>query len=97
MDEGCSVSLVHEIWKFTLHPNAVGVPLPRGAKIIAVAEQKSSLCVWADVIPAGTPWVTRLFVVQGTGQPFTHDLPHIGTVVMTDGLVWHIFDGGETL
>ncbi len=71
-----------------------------GAKIVHVAEQAGGLYVWAHVDPDAQE-VDRSLIVAPTGghvplsgrnvSPF----PRIGTVVMKNGLVWHIFDGGE--
>lgn len=65
------------------------VTMPSGARILAVASQRDSLCVWAHVDP-GAPVATYKFRIVGTGHPLDTSAGYIGTVVI-DPFVWHVF------
>lgn len=65
--------------------------MPEGARPIAVAEQRSTLCMWAEV-ESENQNVEHIFHVRGTGHPMRGDEGQfIGTVVMSYGLVWHVY------
>jgi hypothetical protein len=84
-----------EVWKFPLAliDNQV-VAMPEGSDLLHVGEQYGTLTLWARVTPTGQREVDRLIIVRGTGHPIFAQ-PHVGTVLMPNGLVWHVFDGGE--
>lgn len=75
------------------------VRMPAGGKIIHVGEQKfsqSPLCLWA-MVDSGAEMKTRKIGVLGTGaENFECYSPseNIGTVICSNGFVWHVFDGG---
>ena len=83
------------IWKFAIPlGDLVSIAMPRGAKIIHVANQFGMPTIWALVDPA-EPWVTREFRFAGTGH-LIHDHhlgKHAGSFFMEGGsLVLHIFE-----
>ena len=70
--------------------------LPARAHILHVDEQDGELTVWyavpkADSIVSAT---TRTLHVYGTGYAILPSMfrTHVGTVCMSSGLVWHVFD-----
>lgn len=71
------------------------IPMPRFARPIAVAEQAGALCLWAEV-DANEPLVNRDIHIRGTGNPLLgNEGRHIGSVVMSYGLVWHCYEDAE--
>ncbi len=70
------------------------IELYQGYYCLEVAEQDGTLCLWAlvDTELARVPMKIRIF---GTGHPFQEGvneyLIHLGTVVMSVGFVWHVF------
>lgn len=72
-----------------------GLRMPSGAVLLDMQCQGGDLMVWAAVDP-GAPVLTRDLSVIGTGW----ELPggkqsYVATAQTQDGLVWHLFDGGE--
>lgn len=83
------------VWKF---PVAIGdtvtVLMPEHAIPLAVAEQNTILCMWAEV-DVDAPLRPREFHIRGTGHPLRgNEGKYIGTVVMWNNLVWHVYDEG---
>ncbi len=70
------------------------IELPRGAKLLHIAEQNSALCLWA-LVDTVAKIVPVSFRVVGTGHEFndTEDFPvFVGTALMMRGsLVFHVF------
>jgi hypothetical protein len=67
--------------------------VPRVHRFIHVAEQHEKLCLWA-VVDNNTELVDVEVMIVGTGFEQMSDKParHIGTALMSDGLVWHVFE-----
>lgn len=80
------------------------IDIPSGSRVLSVQEQRGVLCLWAVV--DGSKQSTGNFKIRifGTGNPlpnglldFSYDAPSgyniefVGTVQMSNGLVWHIF------
>ena len=85
------------IWKFTLAiANMQDIEMPRGARILSIAQQHGKLCLWALVNPEADR-VKRALRIAGTGHQCDARAAHfVGTVLCNDGLlVWHVFDYGE--
>lgn len=86
--------MIKTIYKYPLTPLTTNDPhMPMGEKILHVGpDGGGKLCVWALVDPEEMTAPVLLTVV-GTGQPFMLDREgkHVGTAVMADGLVWHVF------
>lgn len=73
------------------------VPMPAGSVILSAAVQRETICLWAMVDP-NTPPVGRVIVIVGTG----HEVPagvaasdFLGTVQLSGGLVFHVFECRE--
>jgi hypothetical protein len=83
------------IWKFNLPIDDTSVAvMPEHAIPLAVAEQHGALYLWAEV-DESAPIAQREFHIRGTGHPLRgNEGKYIGTVVMTGGLVWHVFNDG---
>ena len=71
------------------------IQMPNGAKVLSAGEQMGKLFVWAHVNP-DVDLVPHQFRVAGTGHRMEQLLEgFIGTVLMVNGLVWHVFYLGE--
>ena len=81
------------IWKFTLEiKNMQRIFMPRGAKILSVANQNGSICLWA-IVDRSAVVEERNFGVFGTG----HDVGFLGKdefldTVFIEEFVWHVFE-----
>lgn len=84
------------IWKYKLTiTDEQTITMPPEAKVLSAHEQDGELCIWALVTPA-TAKSARTFLVIGTGNPCPPltNCDFIGTVLMPNGLVWHVFEKG---
>jgi hypothetical protein len=83
------------IWKFNLPISDTSIAvMPEHALPLSVAEQDGALYLWAEV-NTDAPFSPREFKVRGTGHPLHgNEGKYIGTVVMKNGLVWHVYDEG---
>jgi hypothetical protein len=89
-----------QIWKFDLRPHSIYIDIPKGARVLSTGAQGFEVVIWVLVDPEAMK-VPRMVFAHPTGP----DLPKIlderpgtefiGTVQMDDGLVFHVFDGGE--
>lgn len=81
------------VWKFVIADPETPVQMPRGARVLHVAEQRGDVCVWAEVDPS-MPLEPRRFVVAGTGHPLpAYRGPFLGTVLLAGGaLVYHVWE-----
>ena len=88
---------MRKIWKWELEikdDQVITAPLG-GLEYLDVQEQDGKLCLWGVV----TDWETMgayTIYIFGTGHPIPNYLDtntYIGTVVMSNGLVWHVFGG----
>lgn len=71
--------------------------LPRGAKVLSVAEQHGSVQLWALVnTDRDAPTDRRMFRFAGTGHQISDEiesLAHVSTFFMEGGsLVFHVFE-----
>jgi hypothetical protein len=62
-------------------------------KILHVGEQRGNLCLWYTTDTNETNEQIYHISIRGTGHMLAqaHSSSHIGTVLMSDGLVWHVF------
>ena len=85
------------IWKCQLEiTDEQDIRIPRDAQLLSVAEQWGRLTIWF-LVDAGNECVKRRILVIGTGNPIDGsyeylELDFIGTAVMSNVLVWHVFD-----
>jgi hypothetical protein len=85
------------IWKFELPPWSIFIDIPQGATLLSAGIQGDDIVVWARCNP-NAPKVSRMVAAHPTGVPFPpayDDAEFLATVQMADGLVFHVFDGGE--
>lgn len=83
------------IYKYTIDPIHLVVPMPKGAMVISAHSQHNKMCVWAIVDPEETELEDITFVILGTGINFdmTDNLRFIDTLYLDNGyLVFHIFE-----
>lgn len=82
------------IYKFRLGQGVSNaLSMPTGAELLHVGEQMGELYLWARV-DTSRVYENRELVVAGTG--WLEGTPargqHIGSVQMSSGLVWHVFE-----
>lgn len=81
------------IFKFCLEvTDEQTISMPKGARILSVAEQRDELCLWS-LVDETRPTEERTIYVVGTGNPAKHvdTAIFIGTVQISS-FVWHIFE-----
>lgn len=71
------------------------IDMPIGSQILSAKEQGGQLCVWALVDFRNTNKPKEIMIV-GTGNEIDFAIGYYGmnfvdTVVMSNGLVWHVF------
>jgi hypothetical protein len=70
------------------------IDMPEGAVILHVGEQDRELCLWA-LVDIKAKLVPTNFQIYGTGHPVQQNadfLYYLGTIQMSYGLVWHVFN-----
>jgi hypothetical protein len=85
------------IYKFTLRPWTIFVDVPNGARVLSVGSQNGDVVAWVLCDP-DAPKVSRSLAAYPTSVPLPYacnGTEFVGTVQMADGLVFHVFDGGE--
>lgn len=94
---------MRRIWKFPITPNSIEdhqyefeIKMPYGSKLLHVGLDGQGVpAVWAEVFTDRRS-VLRRFLSVGTGHGSPPDsAPFVGTIVLSDGYVFHIYDGGE--
>ena len=83
------------IWKYELGTadNQQTIAIPKDGKILRVAVQRETPCIWVEVDPEA-PKVNRQFAVYGTG----HRMPdvtqqYVGTfTLMNETFVLHVYE-----
>ena len=83
------------VWKYELEirDGYQEVWMPPSAKVIHVAMQDMTLCMWAALDTSHAITDTRIFLVTGTGHEVPEDVSHVGTCLMHEGLlVWHVWE-----
>lgn len=86
--------MARTIYKYTLEiADDQEITMPRGAEILCVHEQDHRVCIWAEVVTDRHPQQRR-FIVRGTGYSIDPNLDkkYIGTVFLSNGLVFHVFE-----
>lgn len=64
--------------------------MPADAQVVHVAEQNGLMTLWAEM-DLSAPFVSRQFVLVGTGHPIAAGLVYVGTI-MRDPFVWHVYE-----
>jgi hypothetical protein len=81
------------VYKYGLNPGYNSFSVPYDSKIVHVDEQYGQLYAWIEVNSDQVPGYLRQFNVYGTGHYITNvGDTHIASVVMTSGLVWHVYE-----
>lgn len=67
----------------------------RGARVLSAAEQDGKLRIWA-LVDIDEEYRNKSIQIIGTGNPISYNIAEynwefVGTVLMSNGLVWHIF------
>jgi hypothetical protein len=90
--------MIKKVFKYEIHQpqDEITLPMPKGAEILTVQEQKGTVCVWALVNPENET-ERRLFRMAGTGHPIHYDMginyKYINTFQLFEGdLVFHLFE-----
>ena len=85
------------IFKYEIY-NDGNLTLPKGAKILSVAAVGNEIFLWAEVNPSEIIMNDRAIVVFGTGWPIPNlkKKVFIGTVIMQNGMVFHVFEALNT-
>jgi len=89
------------IWKYDIPlVEETHIVMPKGAKPLTAQMQDDRIYLWALVDTDTTSYLRHSFAVVGTGKKVFFDPSgYIGTVQLTgalDGMVFHVFDLGET-
>lgn len=80
------------IWKKRLPTYATREHLPIDWKPVHVGCQGNDICLWYETKGRGIPLGTFVVIVVATGDMLdTQALQHIGTAVMPDLSVWHVY------
>jgi hypothetical protein len=84
-----------EIWKHPLLLNSDNhLLLPKGARILTVAEQNDNGYLWEiHDVSQRDELVERVFEIVGTGHVFdSAPTLYLGTYQINGGFVWHVFE-----
>lgn len=68
------------------------LPLGPEDKVLHVAEQRGEVFLWAEVDTTVVPEQPRAFVILPTGETVPEGHQHVGSVVMANLLVWHVYE-----
>ena len=86
---------MNTIHKYELDRRYQSVPMPEGARILSVHDQRGHACVWA-LVDDTRPVKCRMIETYVTGAvdiPSPEDLIHLGTVLFEGGdYVVHVFE-----
>lgn len=83
------------IWKFIIDGDGI-IEIPHTHRVLSVGEQDGRIIAWA-LVDANAPTIRKSLHVVGTGWKGWYldgimTKRFIGTVQMSDGLVWHVFE-----
>ena len=86
------------VWKYPLEHDATGrttIAVPQGGVVRHVGEDRyewgNGKAIWIEVDPA-VETVDRTFAIVATGRPVEEGMTFHGTIQMTNGTVWHIYE-----
>lgn len=79
-----------KIWKYELKLGRNEIMMPLGATVGHGAEQNGKMFLWAHVDPKAKE-ICQIFEVIGTGWETPPNGQYAGTMVMSNGFVWHVF------
>ncbi len=83
----------HELNRY----GTTGLFIARDAKVVHVGEQDGNVFLWQESDQENYDSIPRHFHIFGTGHTMPEDnssvrFQHVGTVQMTSGLVWHVYE-----
>jgi len=91
------------IWKFPLKGmHLQTIDMPKGAKIISVAVQRTTICLWVEVNPNEDALCARNIEIISTGQivkDHAIERHFLGTILIDqDNYIFHVYEriGGTT-
>lgn len=80
------------IWKYPLVITGIqSVSMPLAAKILSVANQDGTMCLWALVNPSCAPQ-ERVIKIVGTGSPMPREPSEFIGTVLHGPHAWHVFE-----
>ena len=80
------------IHKHEIRHTHTTVTMPTGARIVHVANQRETACIWFDCDDSNE-LIRRDFRVFGTGHEVPEGLSYVGSVLVAEGtVVWHVFE-----
>jgi len=87
---------MNKIYKYELQiKDSQSFQINSDYKILSVAEQNGKLCMWV-LVNLNNPITWMNIEIIGTGNQIDEQLMQhnkfIGSVVMHNGFVWHVFD-----
>lgn len=87
---------MQKIYKYTLRITDIQkVEMPMNNTVLSAKEQNGNLCLWVLVDINQKTELNYEIEIFGTGNPFEGGTgvmrEFIDTVVMSNGLVWHLF------
>lgn len=70
------------------------IKLPKGAKVLTGADQRGTICIWAEVDTDNDPDPEeRTFAIYGTGHPMKEGVSHnFITTFFVGPFVWHLYE-----
>lgn len=81
------------VYKYVLLNTINRINLPPGARVLHIGEQERKVYMWVMLNPDCNTTVSRKFEVVPTGEKFDDDeLEFLGTVVMKNEEVYHVFE-----
>lgn len=84
--------MMNVIHKYPLTNGHNFISLPNGSKVVHFGLQGPGMCIWVEK-PTNPDIVvtTHEFIIYGTGWEIPAFNEHVGTVVTSDGFVWHLY------
>lgn len=82
-----------QIWKYHLGlADKALLHVPEESEFLCIKEQRGELYAWILVNTEYTEMLEVPIFIRGTGHNFTgEEGDYIDTIMMSNGLVWHIF------
>lgn len=87
--------MARKIFKYKLSETGRNViKMPERSMILKIDKQFNDLCLWADV-ETRNDMIDRIIYIYPTGIEIdSGPSTYLNTVVMGNGLVWHVYDKG---
>ena len=83
-------------YEVSLTSEITPIPLPALHKIVKVGESNGKVCIWVELTDTNHVMVNETkFRIYGTGWEIDPKDEYVGTAIMKDGYVWHVYKIGE--